>query len=157
MAKLRITEALSLELMAAALQEAELASRKEEVPVGAVIWHENQIIARAHNLVETNKDSSAHAELLAIQDAGKKLGDWRLSNCILAVTLEPCTMCLGAIKLARIPNLIIGLMDPVKGACDSIFDLTNDPRLGPKIKVLAGVLPKESELLLKRFFKTKRG
>ncbi len=156
MSKLRITESLSQELMEAALIEARKAALVEEVPVGAVVYYQDRIIARAHNLVEIQKDSSAHAEILAIKMAAEVLGDWRLNQCILAVTLEPCTMCLGAIKLARIPNLIIGLMDPVRGACGSLFDLSKDTRLGPEIELITNIYAGKSEDILKRFFQSKR-
>ncbi len=156
MLKSRITEALSIQLMELALLEAEKAADAGEVPVGAVIYYQGEVIAEAHNLVETGKDSSAHAEILAIKMAAQKLGDWRLNECILAVTLEPCTMCLGAIKLARIPNLIIGLMDPARGACGSLYDLSQDSRLGPEITVISEVLADSSAELLKRFFQEKR-
>ena len=156
MGKIRLSEQLAIDLMREALIEATRAKQADEVPVGAVIWQDNKIIARAHNLVESRQDSTAHAEVLAIKEASQNLASWRLNDSVLAVTLEPCTMCLGAIKLARISHLIVGLMDPVKGVCGSVFDLTADTRLGPQINLISGILPEESEKLLKDFFKEKR-
>ena len=140
-------------LMREALKEAFF---KNEVPVGAVIAYQEKIIARAHNKVENNKKVTQHAEILVIEKASRKLQDWRLQDCILCVTLEPCTMCMGAIKLARIPTLIIGAGDSEKGACGTLFDLSLDKRLGTVQKVISGVLKEECSGILKEFFRGKR-
>ena len=143
-------------LMREALKEAKKAFFKNEVPVGAVIAYQEKIIARAHNKVENNKKVTQHAEILVIEKASRKLQDWRLQDCILCVTLEPCTMCMGAIKLARIPTLIIGAGDSEKGACGTLFDLSLDKRLGTVQKVISGVLKEECSGILKEFFRGKR-
>ena len=143
-------------LMEAALEQAELAASRGEVPVGAVIAIDDKIIARAHNLVEKNKAISNHAEVLALEQAAKNRNNWRLSDATLCVTIEPCTMCVGALKLSRVKNLIIGAMDPSMGACGSIYDLTQDKRAGHIPRVLYGVREQECASLMKRFFADKR-
>lgn len=143
-------------LMDEAIKQALKAYEKSEVPVGAVIAKDGEIIAFAHNLVESNSLVTSHAEILAIQEASKKSGDWRLNDCVLCVTLEPCSMCMGAIKLARIPTIIFGAGDSYKGACGSLFDLSEDKRLGSVQKVISGIREKECSELLKKFFKEKR-
>lgn len=154
---MNISPELAENLMLKALTEAKKAALAEEVPVGAVIAKaDGQVIAFAHNEVECQKDATQHAEILAIQRAAKFTGDWRLKDCILAVTLEPCSMCLGAIKLARIPVVIFGAYDPEKGACGSLFDLSIDSRLGPVPKVISKIKETECQQILKDFFKAKR-
>jgi len=143
-------------LMQAALTEAALAAKQGEVPVGAVISNGKDIIARAHNIVEANHDPAGHAEVLALREAAQKLGDWRLNNLILCVTLEPCTMCLGAIKQARISTIVFAAHDSERGACGSLYDLSLDSRVGPVPKVISGIREDESVALLQRFFKEKR-
>ena len=138
-----------------ALLEAKKAKDKLEVPVGCVIVKDNKIIARAHNLVEFKQSVQAHAEMLAIKKASKKLGSWRLENCDLYVTLEPCIMCSGAIINSRIKRLIYGASEPKFGAHQSktnVFSLT----LNHKTEVISGVLASESNKILKEFFKTLR-
>ena len=142
--------------MKEALREAEKALQKNEVPVGAVIVRDGQIISRAHNLKETLKDPTAHAEILAIREACRILANWRLEGCHLYVTLEPCPMCAGAISQARIDRLIYGAMDLKTGACGSLFNLTGDLRLNHKVEVVAGIMEEECKLLLKTFFEDKR-
>ena len=142
--------------MQAALEEAARAIAIEEVPVGALLAHEGRILTRAHNHREAWQDPTAHAEMIVIREAAKLLGSWRLIDTTLYVTLEPCTMCLGAMILARIPRLIFGAKDPKGGACGSVFDFTNEPRLNHRIDVVGGTLEQESQLLLKRFFKERR-
>jgi len=148
------------ELMRQALAEAQAASKIGEVPVGAVIARldNNKLVicAAAHNLVESHKDPTAHAERLAIQEAAKSLGNWRLSECILCVTLEPCTMCAGAISLARVGCVIFGAADPVQGAYGSLYDLSSDARLPSNPRVIGGVLEKECSTILGEFFARKR-
>lgn len=147
---------LAEKLMRLALQQAELAAQRGEVPVGAVIARDFEIIAVAHNLVETEKDASRHAEMIVLQEASKKLGDWRLKDLTLCVTLEPCSMCIGAAKLARVDSIIFGAEDPEKGACGSLFDLSQDARVGPNPRLITGILANESISLLRSFFRQKR-
>ena len=142
--------------MSAALKEAEKAARKGEVPVGAVIVREGRVIARGHNKRELANDPAAHAELLAIRAAAKKLGSWRLSATTLYVTLEPCLMCMGAIILARVPRLVFGAFDPKAGACGSLYDISGDKRLNHRVHVSSGVLGTESQAALKDFFRRLR-
>ena len=141
--------------MEKALKEARKAYNKEEIPVGAVIVKDNKIIARAHNLKELKKTATAHAEILAIQKANKKLQNWRLLNCDLYVTLEPCMMCLGAIISSRIKNIYIGTLDPKHEEKESEERLKEyEEKYGINIKV--GILKKECEDILKGFFKNLR-
>lgn len=143
-------------LMKEALLEAEKAFHAEEVPVGAVISYRGKIIARAYNEVEQRKDATAHAEMLAISRASEAIGDWRLSESILCVTLEPCSMCTGASRLSRIPAIIYGVSDERMGACGSIYDLSVDKRMGPVPRVIAGVEAEKCLELLQKFFRGKR-
>lgn len=143
-------------LMQEALVEAARAFDEDEVPVGAVIAHQGNIIGRGHNQVEQRHDARAHAEMLAIEAASKELGDWRLQECTLVVTLEPCSMCLGAMKLSRISTIVFGLEDPRLGACGSVFDLSCDARLGPVPRVIRGIEEEACKELLQRFFQQKR-
>lgn len=142
--------------MKEAIKEAIKAYKKEEVPVGAIIVKDGEIIARAHNLKETNKDTVCHAEILAIQKASKKIDAWRLENCELYVTLEPCTMCAGAIINSRIKRVIIGTSDPKTGACGSVLNLFEDYKFNHKPEFEIGIMQKECEKLLKDFFKNLR-
>lgn len=142
--------------MKVALEEARKAGSLKEVPVGAVIVSEGNLIAKAHNLVETNRDASAHAELLVIKEASRKLARWRLEGCSLVVTLEPCPMCMTAVSLARIENIFFGTSDPRLGACGSIFDLSCHPGFPHHPKVISGVLETECSSLLKSFFEKLR-
>ena len=142
--------------MKVALKEASKAYSKEEVPVGAIIVKDNKIIARAHNLKETSLNAVSHAEILAIQKACKKLGSWRLTDCDMYVTLEPCTMCTGALINARIRKLYIGTNDPKTGACGSKINLIEDVEFNHKIEIERNIMQKECEKILKDFFKTLR-
>ena len=139
-----------------ALQEAQKAADIDEVPIGAVIVKDNQIIAKAHNLRETLQDATAHAELLAIRKACEVLGTWRLIGCSLYVTLEPCPMCAGAIILSRVDRVVFGAKDPKGGACGSIVNLPADKRFNHRPEVVEGVLADECGDILKKFFKSKR-
>lgn len=139
-----------------ALAEAEQAFAEEEVPVGAVIVHEGRVIASAHNQRETLNDPTAHAEMVAITQAAEMLESWRLLDCILYVTLEPCPMCAGAIVQARIPMVIYGTTDPKAGACHSLFNITSDPRLNHQCTVLGGVMQEQAKMLLQEFFSQQR-
>lgn len=142
--------------MKIALKEAVKAYSKEEVPVGAIIVKDNKIIAKAHNLKETSLNAVSHAEILAIQKACKKLGSWRLTDCDMYVTLEPCTMCTGALINARIRKLYIGTNDPKTGACGSKINLIEDIEFNHKIEVEREIMQEECEKILKDFFKTLR-
>lgn len=142
--------------MSEALSRAEEAAKSGEVPVGAIIVNSSGIIAKTSNLVESCNDPTAHAEVLAIRQAAKQLNSWRLNDCILCVTLEPCSMCLGAIKLARIPVLVFGASDAEKGACGSLFNLAQDKRLGAETEVISGIKEKECAEILRKFFEAKR-
>ena len=142
--------------MREALQEAELAATDGEVPVGAILVHENAIVARGRNARERQQDPTAHAELIVIREAAEKLQSWRLTGTTLYVTLEPCLMCAGAMLQARIPRLVFSAWDPKAGACGSLFALHEDNRLNHQIAVTSGVLENESRDLLQRFFQRLR-
>lgn len=144
------------EFMKIALREAEKAFEEGEVPVGAVIVHNNAIIAKGHNLIERLQDPTAHAEMLAITAAANHLQSRRLEECTLYVTLEPCPMCAGAIVMARIPTLVFGAFDPKAGACGTLYNIVSDGALNHGVHVLSGVLDSESEMLLKEFFRRRR-
>ncbi len=147
---------LDLAMMERAITMARKAAALDEVPVGAVVYRGNRIIAEGFNQRETSKDPVAHAELLAISRAGRALGEWRLSDCSLAVTLEPCPMCSGALVNARMGRLIYGATDPKAGACDSLFHIPTDRRLNHEVEVISGVMADRCGQLLKDFFKRKR-
>lgn len=147
---------LYLRYMKEALKEAVMAFERGEVPVGAVITHENTIIARAHNQIVTLKDPTAHAEMIAITQAADYLRNERLINCSLYATMEPCSMCAGAAVLARIEKIIYGADDPKTGACGSIINIADNKRLNHKIEVIGGIMREECAGLLKEFFRTKR-
>lgn len=144
------------QFMKEALKEAKKAYKKLEVPVGCVIVKEGQIIARAHNLKETKLDTTKHAEIIAIQKASKKLNSWRLLDCEMYVTLEPCSMCTGAIINSRIKKLYIGTKDPKTGACGSVLNLLEDYTFNHKVEVKREVMKDECEEILKSFFKELR-
>jgi len=139
-------------LMGQALRQAQRAYLAEEVPVGAVIVREGRIIARAHNQVETLRDATAHAEMLALTQAQEAVGDWRLSDCDLYVTKEPCPMCAGAILHCRIRRVVFGCGDPKGGAAGGFINLLQQPTLNHASEITPGVLEEESKLLLKSFF-----
>ena len=142
--------------MKAALKEAKKAYDKLEVPVGAVIVKDRKIIARAHNLKETKNDTTKHAEILAIQKASKKLNSWRLIACEMYVTLEPCSMCAGALINSRIKKVYIGASDQKTGAVGSVFNLLEDYTFNHKVEYEKGVMQEECENILKEFFKKLR-
>lgn len=146
----------SYRYMYAALQEAQKAFDDDEVPVGAVVVHKNRIIGRGYNQVEKLKDATAHAEMIAITSASNNLQNWRLNECSIYVTLEPCTMCTGALLASRINELFFAASDIKFGACGSIHNLAENSKTNHTIKVYSGVLAKESEELLKSFFNKKR-
>ncbi len=142
--------------MKEALKEAKKAYDKLEVPVGAIIVKDRKIIARAHNLKETKKDTTKHAEILAIEKASKKLGAWRLLDCEMYVTLEPCSMCAGAIINARIKKLYIGALDEKTGAAGSVLNLFEDYKFNHNVEVEKGIMKESCEKILKNFFKDLR-
>jgi tRNA(adenine34) deaminase len=142
--------------MQMALQEAQRGYDEEEVPVGAIVVHDGRVIASAHNQREQLKDPTAHAEMIAITQAAAALGDWRLENCVLYVTLEPCPMCAGAILQSRIPGIVYGAGDPKAGAVDTLFRLLHDSRLNHRVDTLAGVSAEACGSLLTRFFQDQR-
>lgn len=142
--------------MKMALKEAKKAYDKEEVPVGAIIVKDGKVIAKAHNLKELKKDTTYHAELHAIQKASKKLGSWRLTDCEMYVTLEPCSMCAGALIQSRIKKVYIGAMDYKTGACGSVLNLLKDYKFNHEVEIQTGVLKQECEEILKNFFKELR-
>jgi len=142
--------------MRQAIAEAKKAFERDEVPVGAIIVYDNKVIAKAHNQREMLLDPTAHAEMIAITQASAYLQNWRLSDTTVYVTLEPCTMCAGALVQARVKNLVYGAKDEKQGACESTVNLVNDPRFNHRINVISGVLEDECSLLLKQFFLEKR-
>ncbi len=139
-----------------ALAEARLALAAGEVPVGAVVVHEGVVVGRGHNLRETVNDPLGHAELLAIAEAAKTLGRWRLFGCSLVVTLEPCPMCAGAVVNARLDRVVYGAADARAGAAGSIMDIVRDGRLNHRAEVVGGVRAEESAMLLREFFASRR-
>jgi tRNA(adenine34) deaminase len=144
------------EWMGAALEEALRARAAGEVPVGAVVVRQGSVVARGHNLTQALDDPTAHAEMLAIRRAAEHLGHWRLLDCTLYVTLEPCAMCAGAIVLARLPRLVFGARDPKAGMCGSLGNLVQDPRLNHRAALTPGVRAEESADLLRAFFRARR-
>ncbi len=142
--------------MRQAIAEAKKAFEKDEVPVGAIIVYNSSVIAKAHNQREMLLDPTAHAEMIAITQASAYLQNWRLSDTTVYVTLEPCTMCAGALVQARVKNLVYGAKDEKQGACKSTVNLVNDPRFNHRINVISGILEDECSLLLKQFFLKKR-
>ncbi len=139
-----------------ALTEARLALKKGEVPVGAVVVHEDKIIGRGHNQMESLNDSTAHAEIIAIGAASNYLSSWRLSGASLYVTLEPCAMCAGAIVLSRIDRLIFGSKDPKAGACGSLYNIVQDLRLNHQVQIIPYILEQECSQILQAFFERVR-
>ena len=140
-----------------ALREAEQAMKRKEVPVGCVIISDNRIIGKGYNQIESLKDPTAHAEIIAITAAAAFLGSRRLENTALYVTLEPCAMCAGAIVQARIPRLVFGAYDPKAGACGTLFNIVQDQRLNHRAEVVGGILAERCGALLSDFFKLVRG
>lgn len=142
--------------MRAALREAGVSAGEDEVPVGCVVVHEGVVIGRGRNQVERLHDATAHAEILAIGAASNALESWRLSECTLYVTLEPCAMCAGAMVLARLGRLVYGAFDPKAGACGSVLDVIREPRLNHRVEIVAGVLAADCGELLRSFFQARR-
>ncbi|HVP67577.1 MAG TPA: tRNA adenosine(34) deaminase TadA [Anaeromyxobacteraceae bacterium] len=144
------------EAMGEALALARRAGEAGEVPVGAVALFEGQIVGRGHNRREGSLDPTAHAELIAVQEAARTLGRWRLTGVSIVATLEPCAMCAGAMVLGRIDRLVLGAPDPKAGAVGSLMDLSADPRLNHRFEVVRGVRADECAALLRDFFRTRR-
>jgi tRNA(adenine34) deaminase len=142
--------------MARALEQARLASTKAEVPVGAVLVLDNKLLAEGHNLTISTSDPSAHAEVVTLRKAGKRVGDWRLTNSTLYVTLEPCAMCAGALVLARVGRVVFGPRDPKAGMVRSLGSLLEDARLNHRAEVTEGVLASQGADLLRSFFRALR-
>jgi len=139
-----------------ALVEAGRASTHGDVPIGAVVVRDQQLIAQAHNRREADQDPTAHAEILALRAASASVGSWRLSGCTLYVTLEPCTMCAGALVLARLPRLVFAADDPKAGAVGALYDVPRDPRLNHQVQVIRGVGADAAGAMLKAFFAARR-
>ena len=144
------------DLLGLALDEARAALDHDDVPVGAVVVRDGEVVGRGHNRREVDQDPTAHAEVLAIRAAAASLGSWRLEDCTLAVTLEPCTMCAGAIVLARVPTVVYGATDPKAGAAGSLMDVLDDTRLNHRCEVVRGVREQECGDLLRAFFRARR-
>lgn len=142
--------------MKLALEEAQKAFQLGEVPIGALVVRRGEVIARAHNLRETNKSATAHAELLAIEEACRAAGGWRLTDTTLYVTVEPCPMCAGAILQARIDRVVFGAYDPKAGACGSLLTFLQDPRFNHQVVIEAGVLEEDCTAIMKDFFRQLR-
>jgi tRNA(adenine34) deaminase len=142
--------------MRLALREAERSVEHDDVPVGCVIAHEGEVLAAAANERELRGDPTAHCEILALREAARALGTWRLSGAVLYVTLEPCAMCAGAIVLARVPRVVYGATDPKAGAAGSVLDVLAEPRLNHRPEVAGGLLAGESAALLRNFFMLRR-
>lgn len=142
--------------MRIALKEAEKAYRVDEVPIGAIVVKDGKVISKAHNLREQKQSATAHAEVLAIEKACKKLGSWRLDGCVLYVTLEPCTMCIGASILARVDGIVYGAKDPKGGSLGSLYDVSLIKGFNHYPWIVSGVCEEESSSLLKEFFRNKR-
>ena len=143
--------------MAVAVEEARSAEAHGDVPIGAAIFRDGELLARAGNERESRRDPTAHAEMLAIRTAAEALGGWRLPGTTLFVSLEPCAMCAGAIVLARIPLVVYGAADPKAGACGSVLDVLAEPALNHRPQVIAGVRQEECAALLREFFASRRG
>jgi tRNA(adenine34) deaminase len=143
--------------MALALREAERAREHEDVPIGAVLVRDGELLAAAHNERELRQDPTAHAEILAVREAARLDGSWRVLDTTLYVTLEPCAMCAGAIVLARVPRVVFGATDPKAGACGSVLDVLAEARLNHRPEVLSGVLAPACGQLLSDFFAARRG
>lgn len=145
-----------IQFMRTALRQAALAPSVGEVPIAAILVHDGQVLASAHNDRETSQDPTAHAEMIVIRKAAEQLQMWRLTDTTLYVTLEPCAMCAGAIVQSRIARLVFGAWDPKAGACGSIFDIPTERRLNHRVEVVGGILEQESQTLLQDFFRSKR-
>ncbi|MBP1042089.1 nucleoside deaminase [Vagococcus sp. BWB3-3] len=151
-----VSQADKLKFMQAALEEAEKARRLKEVPIGAVVVYQGEIIGRGHNLRETSQDATTHAEIAAIQEACRNIENWRLENCQLFVTLEPCPMCSGALILSRVAEVYYGAADPKAGTAGTLLNLLEDQRFNHQAYVEKGILEKECGDMLTSFFRELR-
>jgi tRNA(adenine34) deaminase len=142
--------------MRLALREAERSLEHDDVPIGAVMVRESEVVGAAGNERELRNDPTAHAEIIALREAAGRLGSWRLLDCVIYVTLEPCAMCAGAIVLGRVPRVVYGAPDPKAGAAGSVFDVLGEPRLNHRPEVAGGLLAVESAALLQEFFAGRR-
>ena len=142
--------------MRLALREAERALEHEDVPIGAVVVRDGEVVAAGHNERELRQDPTAHAEVIALREAARLAGTWRVLDAVLYVTLEPCAMCAGAIVLARVPRVVYGASDPKAGACGSVLDVLGEPRLNHRPEVDAGLLAEECGEMLSEFFASRR-
>ena len=142
--------------MRLAIREAETALEHDDVPIGAVVVHGGEVVGAAHNERELRQDPTAHAEILALREASRALGSWRLLDCVLYVTLEPCAMCAGAIVLARVPRVVYGTTDPKAGATGSVLDVLAQPRLNHRPQVAGGLLAADCAALLTDLFVSRR-
>jgi tRNA(adenine34) deaminase len=142
--------------MSLALREAERALEHDDVPIGAVVVRDGEVIGTGHNERELRQDPTAHAEILALREAARAAGSWRILDSVLYVTLEPCAMCAGAIVLARVPRVVYGTVDPKAGAAGSVLDVLAEPRLNHRPEVAGGLLAPECALLLTDFFASRR-
>ncbi len=148
---------LDLAMMRHALALARQAAARGEVPVGAVVYQGERILGQGHNRRETDQDPTAHAEIIALRKAARTLGSWRLEDCCIAVTLEPCPMCAGALVNARVARLVYGPADPKMGSVATLHRLCDDPRFNHRLEIVPGLLADESAELLKEFFRQRRG
>jgi tRNA(adenine34) deaminase len=148
----RLWDEIDENFMSMALEEARQAPDRGEVPIGAVLVYEGEVLARAHNLKETLNDPTAHAELLVLKEAARRLGQWRLTGAHLYVTMEPCSMCAGAMIQSRISRLVFGVRDAKAGACGSVFNIPQEPRLNHRVEVIHGTHEQEIQELLQGFF-----
>jgi tRNA(adenine34) deaminase len=142
--------------MRLALREASRALEHDDIPVGAVVVHNNEVIGVGHNQREVRADPTAHAEMIALREGARALGSWRVLDCVLYITLEPCAMCAGAIVLARVPRVVFGTADPKAGAGGSVLDVLAEPRLNHRPQVQSGLLAQECADLLRAFFAARR-
>lgn len=142
--------------MREALREAERGAGYREVPVGCVVVYHDRLVARAHDRRESLQDPTAHAEILALREAARVLGSWRLEGCTVYVTVEPCPMCAGALVLSRVRRLVYGARSAKSGAVRTLYRIADDPRLNHRLEVVEGVLEKEAQALLVRFFRERR-
>jgi tRNA(adenine34) deaminase len=147
---------LDEQYMRIAIDQAKIAQENGDVPIGAVIVHNGQVIAKAYNQREQLQDPTAHAEIIALTQAAAALENWHLHGCTMYVTLEPCCMCAGALVLARIDRLVYGCADPKTGACGSLYNIVQDERLNHRLEVASGVLADECSQLLQKFFENRR-
>jgi len=145
------------QFMRRAIDAAMIAEENGDVPIGAIIVHQNQVIGRAWNQREQLNDPTAHAEIIALTQAASYIGSWRLHGCTIYVTLEPCPMCAGALGRGRLDRLVYGCPDPKTGACGSLYDIVRDERLNHRLEVTSGVLADDCTALLQAFFRARRG